>query len=172
MFRRWRGSVALVAAAASLLFCVVAPSCTEFNGVSAADDASPFPTYDGGDDVDSAIQDGAPADGPLPGSGYLSTSDAARACARIFGCPLLASSIVESIVVPADGQNFSLCMDWLAGPIPPDRVGLAEQTQALACVSKTATCQAAGACLQVELFDPERSTLRGRKAGCGHHLRR
>src|SRR6185503_20798467 len=86
---------------------------------------------------------------------YLSLEDAARACSLAFRCPELSTSITFSIGVPVDPLNFSDCMTWLAGPIPPTRVGFKAQKAVLACVAKATTCQAAGACGSAEQLAPD-----------------
>jgi hypothetical protein len=77
---------------------------------------------------------------------------AARVCSAVFRCPQLAPSVLYALAVPLDRLNYSLCMDWLAGPIPDNRVGRASQAETLECVAKASTCAAAGACLSQEII--------------------
>lgn len=96
---------------------------------------------------------GAPDSGPLA-PGFLSIDDAARVCSLAFRCPELARSITLSSGVPVDNLNYSLCMNWLGGPIPSSRVGFVLQSQMLACVAKSGTCTEAGGCVLQELIGP------------------
>src|SRR5262249_45133954 len=48
--------------------------------------------------------------------------------------------------------NFSACMTWLAGPLPPSHEGIGAQRDLLACVARATTCEAARACLIFELI--------------------
>lgn len=125
---------------------VAGAACTTFDGlVAAGPDAST---------AADAAQPDAQTDGPSPPPGYLGAAEAARVCSTIFRCSLLASSIVSSISVPIDPTNFASCMDWLSGPLPSDRVGVAIQAGMFHCVAKAATCQAAGECLPIEDVAP------------------
>src|SRR5579862_1039640 len=113
---RLRGTVAAVSLAATglLLASTGCPSLAGFGGGAtdagdAGDDAAP--------DVDAA--DTGPSSG-----GYLSLADAARFCSRVFTCANLAASTQHSIGVPIDPNNYSACVSWLAGSLPPGRIGL------------------------------------------------
>jgi hypothetical protein len=101
--------------------------------------------------TDSATTDG-PDGGPFPS--LLSSDDAARLCSQIFRCPQLAEAIELSLALPintpASPLGFSACMDWLAGPIDPNRPGLAEQQKILRAVAPTSSCLAASAALPVQ----------------------
>lgn len=145
--RRGRAAAVLVASCASALGVAVASSCTTFDGVSVpAVDAST-----GGDVVvDVAPHDAGPEAEAAAAQGYLTLAEAARVCTMVFQCPLLASSILTSVAVPVDPLNYSLCMHWLAGGIPPDRVGFGVQAQTFACMAQGQTCEQAGACLSLE----------------------
>jgi len=77
---------------------------------------------------------------------YLPVADAARLCSLIFRCQDLPTSITSSSGVPVDPGNFSDCMTWLAGPIPPSRVGFSLQKALLECMAKATTCAGAAAC--------------------------
>ena len=145
------------------------PSCTTFDGLTVGADANTNSNADGNADADADGSDAtldaplsetssAPEAGPEAGPdaatrmGYLSLDDAARACSLIFKCPELAPSVLVSVAVPVDPINYSLCVHWLAAPVPPDRPGLAVQAQAFACMAKKgASCNAASACLAEEL---------------------
>ncbi len=130
---------------AAIALALGATVCTTFNGLEAAS------AVDGGIVVGSDAGDGA-ADAGVPG--YLPVAKAAKVCSTIFACPELARSIVYSMAIPVDGLNYSLCVDWLAGPIPPSRVGFGLQASTLECVAKADTCEQAGACLWVEYLAP------------------
>lgn len=152
-----RRGLAAAAIVATLAAGVVA-ACTTFDGVVAGTlDASVV--ADAGVDV---VADAPPA---LPT--YLSAADAARVCSTVFKCQSLASSIVASIAVPIDPTNYSLCMDWLAGPVPSNRVGVAIQAGVFMCIAAATTCRAAGECLPIENFAPgdPRCTAGGADAG-------
>lgn len=148
MRRRSRASAAALVAVASLGIGAAA-SCTTFDGVS-------LPSSDGGGDtttVDAPSSDAGVEAGPPP-PGYLSLADAVRVCSLVFQCPFLASSVLQSVAVPVDSLDYSLCVHWLAGPIPPDRVGFAVQAQTFACMARGTTCQQAASCLAIEYFGP------------------
>jgi hypothetical protein len=153
MRRSGRGVAVLVLAlAAPLLAAVVASSCTTFNGLTVpAGDAS-VETAAGEAAPDVPVVD-APPDAPAP-QGYLPVAAAARLCSLVFQCPALAQSILASLAVPIDPVNYSLCMHWLAAPMPPDRVGFAVQAQAFACMAQGGTCAGAGSCLSLEDLAP------------------
>jgi hypothetical protein len=86
--------------------------------------------------------------------GYLSLDDAARVCSMVFKCQELAPSVLVSVAVPVDPINYSLCVHWLAAPMPPDRPGLAVQAQTFECIAQSTTCNAASSCLSEELIAP------------------
>jgi hypothetical protein len=140
-----RGPVARVRAVVLACVAVVAvvatsvASCTTFNGLESGTQA------EGGADVAAEASDSG--GGP---PGYLSRTDAAKLCSRIMQCPALATDVIASTAVPVDPNNFSLCMDWLSGPIPNDRVGFSAQQQAFGCMNAAPTCTAAAACLYWE----------------------
>ena len=121
---------------------LAAGSCTTFDGLVAKD-------LDAGSQADADADAGPPASGA-----YLSLENGARLCALAFECPTLPASITISGSIPIDPVNFSLCMTWVAGPIPPGRVGLDVQRDMLACVAAGPTCEAGGKCLSLERFDP------------------
>jgi len=137
----------------------LAGGCTVFNGLEV-----PQGTNDGGQDVFNVpeVANDTPQPPPDQGGGdscsaapptYLTIEDAARVCALVFKCNQLSSSIASSTTVPTDPTNFSNCMDWLAGPISPTRVGFALQQQVFQCLTTQTTCQGAGSCLSLEDID-------------------
>jgi hypothetical protein len=156
---RWIVSGVLLGAA---LATALAASCTTFSGLSAAPadggrTALPADARVEGSDGSDGGPETAPGDAAPEASGkpaYLSMQDAAKACALIFHCPLLASSIMASISVPVDRLSFSLCMSWLAGPLPPNRPGIQTQSTTLACIAKAKSCVEAGSCVSLENFEP------------------
>jgi hypothetical protein len=125
-------------------------SCTTFDGLKASGTRDAAATEGGQPEA------GEPDAGPLP-PGYLSLQDAARACSWLFTCPKLDRSLIRTIAVPADASNFAVCMQWLAGPVDPTRLGLVTQRYVLACLASAESCAAAGACTAFEelaLGDP------------------
>ncbi len=135
-------------ATAGLLLAATAgcPSLAGFGGgggVDAGDDG------EAGSDV--AID--APDTGPMP-AGYLSLDDAARFCAQVLACSNLAASTQHSIGVPIDSKNYSACVSWLAGQLPPARIGLPQARSLLRCAVNAGTCSAANACMWWEVIDP------------------
>jgi hypothetical protein len=84
-------------------------------------------------------------------------TDAARFCSLLFQCPHLADAVALSIALPVDLPSsplgFSACMDWVAGPIDPERLGLQAQRDLLSAVAGETTCAAAGAALPVQPAD-------------------
>jgi hypothetical protein len=145
---------------AALAACAFA-ACTTFDGLVASDQ-----TPDASAPVDAPTADTAPPPPPAGGGhdvgpdapaapvGFLSLDDAAKVCARTMQCPNLASSIISSIAVPVDPTNFSACMDWLAGPLPTSRVGVAVQAGIFKCIAAATTCVGAATCLPIENFGP------------------
>jgi hypothetical protein len=123
--------------AAGLAALSAIAACTIFNNVSAQ------PT-DGGTQDDVAV---GPDGGTLS---FLDRDHAARACANAVSCTELGSSIYSSVSVPILGSNFSMCMDWLSGPLPPSRPGIQATGAILQCVANAATCSNALACLAYE----------------------
>jgi hypothetical protein len=127
---------------------VAAAACTAFDfpaPTAAPSDAAPETTL-----PDATLEAGT-------ASGYLDTTDAASLCSLLFQCPRLADAIALSIALPLDTPSsplgFSACMDWVAGPIDPARIGLSSQRTLLANVAKATTCEAAGAALPVQPAD-------------------
>jgi hypothetical protein len=139
---------------------VAAILITAGSGCTAFDFAAPGnPAPDGGPDATrDATSDAADAGpGVDAGAGLLSLSQAAQLCSLIFECPRLAAAIDASLVIPLDYPstplNFSGCMDWLAGPIDPARVGLARQRAILETVAQATSCQAAYQACPVQPVD-------------------
>ncbi len=133
----------LIGLTAAILLALGATVCTTFNGLEAQPEGEAGVVGGSG---------GASNDAGAPG--YLSAAEAATACSTIFRCPELARSIIYSTAIPVDEFNYSTCMNWLAGPIPPNRVGFQLQADALRCVARATTCAEAGACLWIEYIDP------------------
>jgi hypothetical protein len=140
-------------------FAIVA-ACTVFDGLEAqqpGSDASttdspppppPVDNYVPGQDVV------VPPDSAPPAVAYLSRTDAAKVCSLVQSCSLLAQSLIPSTGVPIDPVNYAACVDWLAGPIPPNRVGFNIQQAMFQCVAGQTTCQGAGSCLSLEDIAP------------------
>ena len=130
---------------------VVAAACTAFDFPAPSSTAPPS-----SDAAPEATLSDATADTGAPAS-YLDTDDAARLCALLFQCPHLADAIALSIALPVDLPSsplgFSACMDWVAGPIDPGRLGLVQQRALLSGVASASTCAAAGAALPVQPAD-------------------
>ncbi|HTQ48728.1 MAG TPA: hypothetical protein VMI75_38485 [Polyangiaceae bacterium] len=158
MRRAWRAPFVVLASFAGA--AGIAASCTTFDGVTVppAQDASVEATPDvlGGDDASEDTSSGETGDDGTAGpAGFLSIDDAARLCSLAFQCdPYLSSSALTAMAVPIDPVNYSLCMHWMAAPIPQDRVGLAVQQQALQCIAGAKTCAQAGSCLSLENVAP------------------
>lgn len=137
----------------SLAFC--ASVCTTFSGLE-ADKKGEDSGKDAGPDAKDEAGDAAEEGGPdaAASQSYLSLSEAAKACTRIFECPNLANSILWSMAVPVDDLNYSLCLHWLAGPISKERVGFALQSDVFACVAEATSCPEAAACVWLEILSP------------------
>jgi hypothetical protein len=132
----------------------------------------PTPTtpeaFDTGAEAPAPVLDGALP--PLPeGGAYLFPQDALGVCSKIWACPRLRDSIQFSLAVftgdvvgNADAvDSFSVCMQWLAGPIPGNRTGFNEQQLRLACIAQAATCTQALDCLPFVLNPPECKSVDG-----------
>lgn len=158
--RPWRASRAALGIA--LAIGAFAAACTTFSGLTV-----PGGEGDGGNgkldgstltDGRDPLGDAVPtqetgSDGGGAGITFLSLDDAARICSHLDKCPALGKSITYSIAVALDPNNYSLCMDTLAGPVPSTHVGTALQSATLACVAKGTTCLSAAACLSQEFMD-------------------
>lgn len=127
----------------------VVGACTTFNGISDITGTNPV---DGS--IDTSTD--ASSDGQIvtvdAGAGFLSLEDAVKFCVNAFNCPNLGLSTIESIDVPVDTQHFSSCVDWMAGPLPPDRIGVDQAAQFLQCAAVATTCEAAGNCMWFDLI--------------------
>jgi hypothetical protein len=171
MGRSFGLSVAVGFAAIIAGIVVDASGCTVFDGVVAAEGEesgapdvfnNPVDGYVAPPDVAQPDQQNPPVDGGGSCStadfttGYLSLDDAARVCAWVAdgSCPNLSLSVIGSIAVPVgDGTNFSTCMHWLAGPVPPTHIGTNVQRTSLKCIAGATTCAAALKCLNWN-YDP------------------
>jgi hypothetical protein len=143
-------------------------ACTTFNGLSADDGGPPAAKKDSGlgddDDTTDATtgQDGAAdaardamAEAGQPVT-YLTIPAAAKLCTRFQTCDFLSDSVQDSMGIPViatETQNYSACVDILAGPLPPTRPGIALQSLVLGCVINASTCTEAKACLSYEDLD-------------------
>jgi hypothetical protein len=131
-----------------VLLGVVAAACTAFD--FPAPTAGPSDAAPEAPPPDVAVEAGSSAS-------YLSPDDAARLCSLLFQCPHLADAIALSIALPVDTPSsplgFSSCMDWVAGPIDPERIGLAQQRALLTAVAGATSCATAGAALPVQPID-------------------
>ncbi len=125
-------------------------ACTTFDFAAPTGESS----LDGGPvDATSLVDAGLDArlEGGADGGGgsLLDLPTAARLCALTFDCPGLGQAIESSLVIPvatpASPLNFSGCVDWLAGPIDPGRIGLAEQQQILRAIAAPADASACAA---------------------------
>ncbi len=111
-------------------------SCTVFDGLTVLPEASAQP-------------------------GYLSIEAGAKACSLALRCPRLEEAIARSIGVPASATRYSTCLGWLAGPLPPNRFGIAAQASLLACVSEAEDCAEALGCAFVEPLGEEDTRCAG-----------
>lgn len=145
---------ALACVGGALAAALLGPSCTIWSGV----------TFSPGSDAGLAVDSGSDA---AAFEHYLSTADAAKLCSLLAKCPEpeLAQSITLATGVPVDFGNFSNCVEWVAGPIPSNRIGLTLQRAVLECVSMATTCVAAGKCLSEELFAAGDPRCAGNDAG-------
>ncbi len=136
-----------------LVLVLVAAACTAFDFPPPAATASDAAAETTPPDATSPPE-ASPEAGPAPPSSFLDTNDAARLCTWLFQCPHLADAIALSIALPLDlpssPLSFSACMDWVAGPIDPERLGLSQQRALLAAVAAAPTCDAAGLALPVD----------------------
>jgi len=155
---RWMVVFGAVAAVTSA--CAAIASCTVFNGISipgesdasSSSDAPIGPEGDG----DAGIPTEASIDACVgPGKGYLGLAEAAEVCTTLFECgEQLEFDIETSLGLLAGNTNYAVCMNWLAGSTPPNRVGRDIQQQTLQCMSRGRTCAQAWGCLGTETFDP------------------
>jgi hypothetical protein len=145
---RFRALVAALGLAAGAF-----AACTTFDGLSAREGGNP-PPNDSGHPGDSGGSDSPVQPDATPKqTSFTSLQDAVKICALAMQCPKLPQSVQASLAIPLDTMNFSLCVDWLAGPLPPNRVGVANQATELQCVAKGQTCLGALACISQEFLD-------------------
>jgi hypothetical protein len=94
---------------------------------------------------------------------FLDLQSAAQLCARTFQCPGLAQAIEASLVIPIATPptplNFSGCMDWLAGPVDPARLGLSEQQGILHAIAASSSCATAYASTPAQPVDTDAKCL-------------
>ena len=96
-----------------------------------------------------------PSDAPpsLP-AGYLDMPTAGRFCAQVFRCPEVAHTITQALAIPLDIPTsvlgFSSCMDWVAGPMDPNRPGLMQQQTILEQVANASSCDSAATAVPVQ----------------------
>lgn len=131
-------------ASAAALAGLCLGGCTTFDFTAPGGLASPEA---GAPDATAPAEAGVEA-GPDAGmTTFLDVDDAARLCALAFRCPGLAQAVEASLVIPIATPpaplNFSGCMDWLAGPVDPARVGLSEQQKILKAIAGSSSCSAA-----------------------------
>ena len=125
-------------------------------GVGLACTAFDFPAPD--DQATDASAD-VPIEAPDAGAykTLLTVSDGALFCAQLFRCPRLDEAVELSIALPvatpASPLGYSACMDWVAGPIDPERIGLTTQQGLLQAVATAGSCEAAYAALPVRPSD-------------------
>lgn len=158
-----------VAAFLSVFACAASfvAACTVFDGLE-AEDGGPV-DVDSGSETAPPPEAGSDADagggdaGNYPG--FLSLQDAIKLCTNIFKCPNLGGSLSGSVDIPADALNYSSCVGWMAGPIPPDRIGIAKAAANLTCAANAKTCAEAGACFWYDQIDPTDPRCAGVDAG-------
>jgi hypothetical protein len=127
-------------------------SCTVFDDVVVAGVASASaggtPAGAGGDPdgggggAPSGAGGTAGAGGGEPKVGYLSISQAATLCARVFSCEMVAETIRASTGLPIGRTSFSHCVTWLAGPMPTNRPPSSGQVAMLEDMVEAADCEA------------------------------
>lgn len=150
MRRAWRAPFVVLACIGGAAGVIA--SCTTFDGVvvPSGQDASTDTAFDVRPET-APVEAGEASTAP---PGYLPIDQAARLCSLVFQCQYLASSVLQSVAVPVDPVNYSLCVHWLAGAVPPDRVGFAVQSQTFQCMAAATTCASAGSCLSLENLAP------------------
>ena len=105
------------------------------------------------------------SDGGPGGSGYLSLNDAARLCSQLQTCPQLGYSIAFSLLIPLEKIGYSVCVDRLAGPLPPGRPGVSQQAQSLSCAAQATSCATAAACFPYEFIEATDPRCQGLDGG-------
>lgn len=133
--------------------CVVAlGGCPSLDGFSAHYDAGGAPA-DASDDQSSS-DGGADGGDAASGTSFLPLAEAAKFCTKALDCYSLGLSAQTSLAIPVDVNNYSACMNWIAGPLPPDRPGIPKASAALKCAADAMSCNAAGACMWIEFVGP------------------
>jgi hypothetical protein len=135
---------------------VAVPLIALATGVGLACTAFDFPAPD--DQATDASVDVVPDVADAGGATtLLSVQQGALFCAQLFRCPRLDEAVELSIALPvgtpASPLGFSACMDWVAGPIDPARIGLGTQQTMLKAVATATSCDLAYAALPVRPFD-------------------
>src|ERR1700722_18962278 len=126
-----RGVRLTILASAVAVSLGVAGACTVFNGVSV---------------TACSVQ----------ATGYLSLSEAARACNYIMNCDPNGQFMVDiesSIGVVTSSTSFAYCVNALAGSIPSTRPGTNVAGTSLACIANAPSCAAARGCMGIESID-------------------
>jgi hypothetical protein len=146
----------LVGAAATV---AIAASCTIFDGLDNRV-------------IDADAEAGADAQGDvvLPAGeqpGFLSLADGVAFCSNAFACPNLPTSVEFSIDVPVDPGHFSSCIDWVSGPLPKDRNGVAATAAILQCAAQATSCTAAAGCMWDEVINTNDPRCVGKDGGQG-----
>jgi hypothetical protein len=156
---RWGFALALAAGS----FVAVAPACTTFDGLKAGTLGDAGSSGEGGGDAGPGGC--GPVDSP---EALLTVSDSAKVCSMIAQCPLLATSLALSNGIPVDPLTYSMCVHWLASPMPPARVGTPIQRAVLQCMAKATSCGQASACVGFEAIQPSdpRCTDAGAPSRC------
>lgn len=103
-------------------------------------------------------------DDAVADQGYFDVAGAVLVCARVFSCPHLGASLRQSLGVPIDDSNFSMCLSWLAGPSPAPPGGFALQAARLREIAEAASCEATFADLDVRVFDDDDARCAGSSA--------
>jgi len=106
-----------------------------------------------------------PGDASTSGTGYLTMDEAAKLCSLVSTCSNLGYSIAFSLLIPLEDVSYGMCVDRLAGPLPPGRIGVSQQAQALRCAAKATSCATAAACFPYEFVEPGDPRCQGFDAG-------
>jgi hypothetical protein len=87
-----------------------------------------------------------------PATGYLSLSEAAKACQYIFECDTgqLELDIESNFGIVTSASSYAYCVNALSGTVPSDRAGLIIAQQTFKCVAKATSCIQARGCLAIE----------------------
>jgi hypothetical protein len=128
-----------------LLIAVPGP-CTTFDDVGVpppSGDAAVADAVDAASDVSDAASS-APT--------YLTWSEAHDVCSKIAACAAfdLEGSVELSLGLPMPATNYPICVQWLAGELPGNRIGISEQREVLRCMAAAKDCATANGCLPVQ----------------------